>query len=86
MRAILSMLKVSGINDLWRLYVATRDDDVHFHYVAIPADYVPSTIEQFNEVEMNREFDYGHETAVKGIPWRNAPPGYAAPQGHIAQE
>src|SRR4030095_15867659 len=63
MRAILSMLKVSGVNDLWRLYLATRDDDVQFHYVAIPADYVPSTIEQFNEAEMNREFDYGRKLA-----------------------
>ncbi len=86
MRAILSMLKVSGINDLWRLYLTTKDDDVQFHYVAIPADYVPSTIEQFNEAEMNREFDYGRKLALDGIPWRNAPPGYAAPQGHVAQQ
>jgi hypothetical protein len=86
MRAILSMLKVSGINDLWRLYLSTRDDDVQFHYVAIPADYVPSTIEQFNREEMNREFNYGREMALKGIPWRNAPPGYAAPQEHLAQQ
>ena len=35
---------------------------------------------------MNREFDFGHEMAVKGIPWRTAPPGYAAPQGDIAPE
>jgi len=47
---------------------------------------VPSTIEQFNEAEMNREYDYGRRLALEGIPWRNVPPGYAAPQGHIATE
>jgi hypothetical protein len=72
--------------DLWRLYIATRGDDVQFHYIAIPADYVPSTIDQFNQVEMNRVFDYGREMAVKGIPWRTAPPGYAAPQSDIAAD
>ena len=64
-RAILSLLRVSSINDLWRLSLSTRDDDVRFHYIAIPPDYVPSTIEQFNREEMNREFDYGHEMRSK---------------------
>lgn len=85
MRAILSMLKVSGINDLWRLYLSTRDDDVQFRYVAIPAAYVPSTTQQFNQAEMIREFEFGRDMAIRGIPWQGAPPGYAAPQGHIAQ-
>ena len=35
---------------------------------------------------MNREFDYGRKLALDGIPWRNAPPGYAAPQDQIAQQ
>jgi len=85
MRAILTMLKVSGINDLWRLYLSTRDDDVQFHYVAIPADYVPSTTEQFNQKEMIREFDYGRDLALRGIPWKSAPPGYAAPPEKLPQ-
>lgn len=86
MRAILSMLKVSGINDLWRLYLSTKDDDVHFHYIAIPADYVPSTTEQFDQAEMNREFKFGRDMALRGISWQSTPPGYAAPQEHIAQQ
>jgi hypothetical protein len=79
MRAVLSMFKMSGINDLWRLYLSTRDDNVNFRYVAIPADYVPSTAEQFDKAEMNREYDYGHKMALDGITWLTAPPGYAAP-------
>lgn len=81
MRAVLTMFKASGVNDLWRLYITARDDDVKFRFIAIPPDYVPSTTEQFNEKEMNREYDFGHAMAVGGIPWREAPPGYAAPQG-----
>lgn len=84
-RAIQSLLKVSGINDLWRLYLSTKDDDVQFHYVAIPADYVPTTTEQFNQAEMIREFDFGRDMALRGIPWKSSPPGYAVPQGQVAQ-
>lgn len=82
-RAVLSMFKVSGINDLWRLYLSARDDDVRFRYIAIPADYVPSTSAQFDKAEMNREYDYGHAMALKGIEWFNSPPGYAAPENQL---
>lgn len=78
-RAVLSMFKVSGINDLWRLYLSSRDDNIHFRYTAIPADYVPSTTDQFNKTEMNREYDYGRALALKGINWMETPPGYIAP-------
>jgi len=82
-RAVLSMFKVSGINDLWRLYLSSRDDDMTFRYIAIPADYVPSTTQQFDKTEMNREYDYGRNMALKGIKWFDAPPGYAAPQNDL---
>jgi hypothetical protein len=82
-RAILSMFKVSGINDLWRLYLSSRDDGVAFHYTAIPADYVPSTTRQFDKVEMNREYDYGRNMALKGVQWFTTPPGYAAPENQL---
>lgn len=73
-RSILSMFKVSGINDLWRLYLGAKDDIVAFHCTAIPADYVLSTPDQFNEEEMNREYDYGRQMALKGIEWKTVPP------------
>lgn len=84
-RSILSMFKVSGINDLWRLYLGAKDDDVAFHYTAIPAEYVPSTTEQFDKNEMNREYDYGRKIALDGIKWLAVPPGYAAPQDQMTQ-
>ena len=82
-RAVLSMFKVSGINDLWRLYFAARDDNVTFRYIAITKEYVPSTAQQFDKAEMNREYDYGRAMAIGGIYWLTVPPGYAAPSSNM---
>ena len=78
-RAIGTLLKVSGINDLYRLYLSTTDDDVEFHYVCLPADYVRTTEKQFNKEEMNRQFELGYRLGLEGIPWQTLPPGYALP-------
>ena len=75
-RAIATMLKVSGINDLYRLFLSTEHDNVDFYYVSLPDDYVRSTDEEFNETEMNRQYNLGYQLAAKGIPWRRVPPGY----------
>jgi hypothetical protein len=78
-RAIGTLLKVSGINDLYRLYLSTRDDDVEFRYVSLPADYVRTTEKQFDEAEMNRQYELGYKLGSEGIPWQTLPPGYALP-------
>lgn len=77
LRTIGTMLKVSGINDLYRLYLSSVHDNVEFNYVSIPTDYTPLTKEQFDKAEMNQEFTYGEQLARKGIPWRHLPPGYS---------
>lgn len=77
LRAIGTMLKMSGINDLYRLYLTSEHDNVEFRYIAIPPDFETKTREQFVEAEMIRQFDFGHEMALKGIPWQTTPPGYA---------
>src|SRR5262245_12044086 len=75
-RAIMTLLKVSGINDLYRLFLSTEHDDIDFYFVALPADYVRSTDEEFNEAEMNRQYDLGYQLGARGVPWRRLPPGY----------
>jgi hypothetical protein len=75
-RAIGTMLKVSGINDLYRLFLSTEHDGVGFYYIALPVDYVRSTDEEFNEAEMNRQYQLGYSLGVDHIPWRRLPPGY----------
>ncbi|HWT98534.1 MAG TPA: patatin-like phospholipase family protein [Terriglobales bacterium] len=77
LRTIGTMLKVSGINDLYRLYLSCVHDNVEFNYVSIPAEYEPLTKEQFDKAEMNQVFNYGEQTASKGIVWRHLPPGYS---------
>jgi predicted patatin/cPLA2 family phospholipase len=75
-RAVATLLKVSGINDLYRLFLSTEHDSVDFYYIALPVDYVRSTDEEFNEAEMNRQYQLGYKLGAGGIPWRRLPPGY----------
>ena len=79
-RAIMTLLKVSGINDLYRLFLSTEHDDVDFYFVALPVDYVRSTDEEFNEAEMNRQYELGYRLGAAGVPWRRLPPGYVLKQ------
>nr|WP_298684492.1 patatin-like phospholipase family protein [uncultured Dongia sp.] len=76
-RAIGTLLKVSGINDLYRLYLSCLHDDIEFRFIAIPIEYKGTTEEQFNEAEMIRQYEYGEKMALDGIPWLTVPPGYA---------
>jgi hypothetical protein len=78
-RAIGTLLKVSGINDLYRLYLSTRDDNVKFRYVSLPSDYVRNTEKQFDQKEMNRQYEFGYTLGLEGVPWQTLPPGYALP-------
>jgi predicted acylesterase/phospholipase RssA len=75
-RAIATLLKVSGINDLYRLFLSTEHDNVDFYFVSLPVDYVRTTDEEFNEAEMNRQYQLGYELGAGGVPWRRLPPGY----------
>lgn len=74
--SITTMLKVSGINDLYRLYVGQLTDELEFYYVAFPVGYMPISVEEFNKEEMNKEYDLGYKYGTEGIPWQRYPPGY----------
>jgi hypothetical protein len=71
-----SMLKASGINDLYRLYLGDLSGELELRYVAIPHDYVPSSLDEFNQAEMQKQYSLGLEMGSKGIPWQRTPPGY----------
>jgi len=74
--AIDSMLKASGINDLYRLYLGDLAGELELRYVAIPHDYVPSSLEEFNQAEMVQQYNLGLGMGEKGIPWQRVPPGF----------
>jgi len=71
-----SMLKASGINDLYRLYLGDLAGELELRYIAIPRDYKPSSLEEFNQAEMNQQYKLGLELGQKGIPWQRVPPGF----------
>jgi predicted patatin/cPLA2 family phospholipase len=74
--SITTMLKMSGINDLYRLYVGELTGELEFYYVSFPPSYVPVSVEEFNKEEMNKEYDLGYQYGTEGIPWQRLPPGY----------
>jgi predicted patatin/cPLA2 family phospholipase len=71
-----SMLKASGVNDLYRLYLGDLSGELELRYVAIPHDYVPSSLEEFNQAEMIQQYNLGLSMGERGIPWQRTPPGY----------
>jgi predicted patatin/cPLA2 family phospholipase len=71
-----SMLKASGINDLYRLYLGDLAGELELHYVAIPHEYVPSSLEEFNQAEMVQQYALGLSMGERGIPWQRTPPGF----------
>jgi hypothetical protein len=75
-RSIATLMKVSGINDLYRLYLGQASGELELHYVAFPIGYEPLSTEEFNQAEMIKEYDMGYDMAVKGVPWQSLPPGY----------
>jgi hypothetical protein len=75
-RSIATLMKVSGINDLYRLYLGQASGELELHYVSLPIGYKPVSTEEFNQAEMIREYDLGYEMAAKGVPWQSLPPGY----------
>jgi hypothetical protein len=74
--AIDTMLKVSGINDLYRLYLGDIGGEFELRYVAIPRGYVASTPEEFDQKEMNLQYALGYKMGLEGIPWQRRPPLY----------
>jgi predicted patatin/cPLA2 family phospholipase len=74
--SISSMLKMSGINDLYRIYVGQLTGELEFYYVAFPRGYVPISVEEFNKEEMNQEYNLGYKMGSEGVPWERLPPGY----------
>jgi predicted patatin/cPLA2 family phospholipase len=74
--AITTMLKISGINDLYRLYVGQLAGELEFYYIAFPVTYVPVSLEEFNKEEMNEEYNLGYKLGSGGVPWQRLPPGY----------
>jgi hypothetical protein len=74
-RAISTMLRASGANDLTRIYFVTQRDSVDYNLAFIDTDFAtPHPAADFDTAYMNAVFDYGYQKARRGYPWRKTPP------------
>jgi hypothetical protein len=72
-RAVDSMIKSASLNDLLRIYLLARRDQIAFYYTDIPEDFQFESQEVFDREEMIALFDLGYKMACKGGAWREAP-------------
>jgi predicted patatin/cPLA2 family phospholipase len=75
-RAISTMIKYSGTNDILRIYYTTRRDGVDYNLAYIGDDFtMPHPADDFDKAYMNAEYDYAYQKARHGYPWKKEPPG-----------
>lgn len=79
-RALETLIKYQGIGDLYRLYVATQRDGVHYHLATIPADFNVQSHELFDKDYMNQLFARGYAMGKAGTFWLSSPPNVAYTQ------
>lgn len=76
-RAIDTMIAVSGMNDVIRMYNRTREDGIDFNLAYIGADFNEVSSAPFDQAYMRKLFDYAYVSARQGYPWATKP--YLAP-------
>jgi hypothetical protein len=77
-RAVSTMIKTAAFNNLYRIYAFAQRDNIRFHYVDIPDDYISQSQELFDQAEMNRLFEIGYELGLSDKAWHDAPLGLDA--------
>lgn len=77
-RAISTLVHFGGLNDLVRIYLATRRDGVHFRLALIDDGFDTRRSEFFDPAYMQALFDHAYTLARAGYPWQTEPPGFSA--------
>jgi predicted patatin/cPLA2 family phospholipase len=75
-QAISTMTASSGVNDLYRMYLTTKRDGVHFKLAYIEDDFQLAYKGPFDKTYMNALFEHGYEVGLGGYKWHTTPPGY----------
>ena len=74
-RAISTMIHISGLNDLFRVYFITQKDGVDYNLAFIGDDFKALPHEgDFDPKYMKALFAYGYAKGQKGYAWKKAPP------------
>ena len=87
--AVSSLIRGSGVGDLYRLFAISERDEIAFHAGWIPAEVpCPDPTEDFDPVFMRCLYDFGGQRFREGTLWHDAPPFFvreaAAPGGRLA--
>ena len=77
-RAISTLVHFGGLNDLVRIYLATRRDGVHFRLAFIDDGFDTRRSEFFEPAYMQALFNHAYTLARAGYPWQTEPPGFSA--------
>ncbi len=78
-RSVASLIHSQGIGDLYRIYATAERDKVDFNLGFIPSSFNAPHREEFDTEYMRALYSTGYDMALKGFPWRKAPPGFALP-------
>ena len=73
-RAISTMIHMSGINDLIRIWNTSNRDGVDFNLAYIGEDFSAPRTGDFDPAFMGALFNYGYEKALRGDPWHKTLP------------
>ncbi|WP_428672906.1 patatin-like phospholipase family protein [Reyranella sp.] len=73
-RAIDTMITVSGMNDVVRMYNTTRADGIGFNLAYIGQDFSYVSPAPFDQGYMRKLFEYGYVRGQQGYPWSKKPP------------
>jgi hypothetical protein len=65
----------SVVGDIFRIYVATVQEQATFQWVTIPEGVDLARNEVFDPVLMRRLYAVGYERALEGPVWDTRPPG-----------
>ncbi|MFA5069270.1 MAG: patatin-like phospholipase family protein [Candidatus Omnitrophota bacterium] len=75
-RTVDTMTQAHAAGDICQLYFFTSKYGGDFNLAYIPEDYKPKAKGLFEPSEMQNLFDTAYKKALKGYPWKKAPPGF----------
>ncbi len=74
-RSIDTMIQMSSVNDLFRLYYITQSHGADYNLALIEEDFAaPPHDDDFDPTYLNALYDYGFEKGRSGYVWRKLPP------------
>ena len=73
-RSLLTLIKVQGMGDIYRIYWTLQRDQMDFNFAYISDDFKEESNEMFDKDYMTKLYNYGYEKAKHGYPWLKKPP------------